>query len=321
MNRTILSLVTALSLVSVSSYADFTGEGYSIKTDVPYGKGVITKNGMVASRDLVMDVVQPDVPIAENNPAIVLAFGGNFIRGDKNQAYSVDGAQTTSMRDYCKRFAQEGYTCVAIDYRLSREEPIVSNIGYSNEVLVDSELRFDALHDRHNMLRVGKGLDPLPKETDIVKNSVIAASEDMFTAVRFLRDNADQYAIDPDRIALGGFSAGAITSFNVAYGMQAPVKAVFGNSGYGLGFDFSSMSQGSQALPPALIHFGHTDLTPLLDAAEPVLENYKAVGVEVETAWVPGFGHFYPAEATSLGEGVSKQSVQERILDFLNRHL
>ncbi len=43
------------------------------------------------------------------------------------------------------------------------------------------------------------------------------ATADAQTAVRFLRTNATTYGIDPDRIAIGGSSAGAIAAMNVAY--------------------------------------------------------------------------------------------------------
>jgi predicted esterase len=43
------------------------------------------------------------------------------------------------------------------------------------------------------------------------------AAADAQTAVRFLRTNAATYGIDPNRIAIGGSSAGAITALNVGY--------------------------------------------------------------------------------------------------------
>src|SRR5215204_5331778 len=48
------------------------------------------------------------------------------------------------------------------------------------------------------------------------------AREDAQTAVRWLRTNAAQYKIDPDRIAIGGSSAGAITALSVGYSPENP---------------------------------------------------------------------------------------------------
>jgi acetyl esterase/lipase len=48
------------------------------------------------------------------------------------------------------------------------------------------------------------------------------AQQDAQTAVRFLRENAATYRIDPDRIAMGGTSAGAITALNVGFSPENP---------------------------------------------------------------------------------------------------
>jgi acetyl esterase/lipase len=56
------------------------------------------------------------------------------------------------------------------------------------------------------------------------------AKHDAFAAVRFLRANASTYGIDPDRIAIGGTSAGAITAMNVAYDSTDPGTS--GNPGF-----------------------------------------------------------------------------------------
>jgi predicted esterase len=58
---------------------------------------------------------------------------------------------------------------------------------------------------------------------------------DAQTAVRFLRTNAATYGIDPNRIAIGGSSAGAITALNVGYSSSedpsASVRAAVSLSG------------------------------------------------------------------------------------------
>jgi acetyl esterase/lipase len=59
---------------------------------------------------------------------------------------------------------------------------------------------------------------------DIVRcvTAIGHAREDAQTAVRFLRSQASTYRIDPDRIAIGGSSAGAITALNVGYSPENP---------------------------------------------------------------------------------------------------
>ncbi|ASI93449.1 alpha/beta hydrolase [Vibrio rotiferianus] len=319
MKKTLCNIALASALIPMIASADIVGEHYTAQLDVPYAKGLVTIKGKVTERDLVMDIIQPNTPKAEENPVVVMTFGGNFIRGGRNDVYSVSGAQTTTMRDYCEQFAKVGYTCVAIDYRLSREEPVPTNIGYTDEMLIEDELRIKALHDRHNMIRTGKGLEPLPYESDTLRNTVSAAAEDLYQAVGYLQENAKALGIDPKRIALGGFSAGAITSFNVAYGMNAPVKAVMGNSGFVLGFDINSKNKTD--LPPAIINIGQYDIDALIDATQHSLPKYAQAGMNVDTAWVPGFGHFYPAGAITLGDNVTRAPLIERMINFLDKNL
>jgi predicted esterase len=77
-----------------------------------------------------------------------------------------------------------------------------------------------------------------PGCTGSFSNCVAAIQEaaaDAQTAVRFLRTNAATYGIDPNRIAIGGSSAGAITALNVGYSSSedpsASVRAAVSLSG------------------------------------------------------------------------------------------
>jgi carboxylesterase type B len=56
--------------------------------------------------------------------------------------------------------------------------------------------------------------------------AIVDAKHDAQAAVRFLRAHSDDYRVDPDRIAIAGTSAGAITALNVGYGPED-----VGNSG------------------------------------------------------------------------------------------
>ncbi|GAB3103851.1 hypothetical protein GCM10027217_26600 [Pseudomaricurvus hydrocarbonicus] len=50
-----------------------------------------------------------------------------------------------------------------------------------------------------------------------------------------------------------------------------------------------------------------------------LLSLYHNTGVTHELAWVPGFGHFYPAAVPSLSADGRKLSVDARIDEFLQR--
>jgi predicted esterase len=108
------------------------------------------------------------------------------------------GSKTSSeLVDEAMTFAKEGYVNVSIDYRL--ESPGCSG-SFSNCVAAIQE-----------------------------------AAADAQTAVRFLRANAARYGIDPNRIAIGGSSAGAVTALNVGYSSSedpsAGVRAAVSLSG------------------------------------------------------------------------------------------
>lgn len=60
-----------------------------------------------ANQDLFMDIYEPAGDAAAMRPAIVLAFGGSFIGGVRED-----------MSDLCQYYAQRGFVAVTIDYRL-----------------------------------------------------------------------------------------------------------------------------------------------------------------------------------------------------------
>jgi predicted esterase len=112
---------------------------------------------------------------------------------------SFSGGDKTSpeLIDESNTFSKEGYLNVSINYRL--ESPGCSG-NFSNCA--------DAIRE---------------------------AAADAQTAVEFLRTNATTYGIDPNRIAIGGSSAGAITALNVGYASSetpaAKVRAAVSISG------------------------------------------------------------------------------------------
>jgi len=108
------------------------------------------------------------------------------------------GSKTSpELVDEATTFSKEGYLNVSIDYRL--ESPGCS----------------------------GSSSNCVP--------AIQEAATDAQTAVRFLRTNAATYGIDPNRIAIGGSSAGAITALNVGYSSSedpsASVRAAVSLSG------------------------------------------------------------------------------------------
>lgn len=294
---------------------------YSLEAGVVYGQGVVTKDGKAVSRDLWMDVYHPTEAVATPRPALILTFGGAFHRGSPRLTIQSGGAQDTSMGDYCRRFAARGYTCFAIDYRLTPEGPVPSGEGYPADWIKPDSLL--PLLPQANHIRETMDLPPLdfsiPEQEKTMVDGVISAAEDLRKAVLHIREHADTYEIDPNRIALGGFSAGAVTSWNVAHGMGVPVSGVFLLSGSDAGFDVNKAVTVSSNRPPILMFMGQYDLAGALSSVPQLIAHYQNVGVDHEFAWVPGFGHFYPAGAASLGSDAVSMSIEGRIAEFLER--
>lgn len=294
---------------------------YELEADVVYGSSVVTENGKQVSRDLWMDIYHPAERSSELRPAVILTFGGAFHRGSPRLTFQSGGAQDTSMGNYCRRFAARGYTCFAIEYRLTTEGPVLSGEGYQKDWIEPDSLL--PLLPQANHIRQGMNLPKIdfevPDQRKIIVDGVIAAAEDLRKAVLHIRNSASRYGIDPRRIVLGGFSAGAVTSWNVAHGIGVPVSGVFLLSGSDAGFDVNKTVTASSKRPPILMFMGQYDLPGALTSVPALIAHYEKTGVQYEFAWVPGFGHFYPAGAASLGDDAVSMSVEERIATFLEQ--
>jgi acetyl esterase/lipase len=141
---------------------------------------------------------------------------------------------------------------------------------------------------------------------------------DAARAVDWVRANAAAYGIDPDRIAIGGHSAGGITSLGVAYRGPgedgAEVRAVLAMSG-GLYGTESFIEAGD---PPLILLHGTADSTVPFTHAQAIVSRATAVGLLHEFYPLEGVGHqLFP----ELGRVVNGSSLEHRIADFMYRHL
>jgi para-nitrobenzyl esterase len=124
--------------------------------------------------NLEMDIYQPAGDTAGNRPVVILAHGGGFINGFRNNPAMVEMGNT---------LAKRGYVAMSFSYRLAP--------GFLQ--------LFDSL---------------------VAADVVVKAIGDARAAVRYVRKSVDEgnpYAIDPDRIFIGGNSAGAVLALTLGF--------------------------------------------------------------------------------------------------------
>lgn len=119
---------------------------------------------------LSMDVYMPANDALPERPVVLVAFGGSFVTGSREDVGS-----------FCDLLAHHGYVAVAMDYRVG--------LFFPNELTT--------------------------------LQAVQRCVHDLKACVRYLRrtvaEDGNPYAIDTDRIILGGVSAGAIGALHATY--------------------------------------------------------------------------------------------------------
>lgn len=158
-----------------------------------------------------LDVYQPHGDTASARRLIIWMHGGAFFQGTKD-----DG----DMKYLCYRFAQRGYVCATINYRLA---PSVISL-------------YDSLQDFKYM---------------------VWAMSDMKAAIRYFKkeySTTNNWQIDTGRIYIGGSSAGAIGSDFVAFldsenTLPAPFHALLDSNG---GIEGNSGNPGYTTRPYAV---------------------------------------------------------------------
>ncbi len=297
--------------------------GYEVETDVVCGKGRVIVDGKETERILKLDIYTPSEPRdGDARPAVILVHGGAFHRGGRRQPpFREAGAVHSRMEDYARLLAPLGYVCFVIEYRLAPELPQTDRQPGTENMLALNEVVESAAMARTNYTRQAMGLPPLADNERIVLwDAAMAGAEDTAKAVDYVRVNADQYGVDPDKIAVGGHSAGGGNVMNVAIGLNAPVAAAFPLSPPASMFDLAGVMERHDP-PPMMIVISQNDVAATLETAPNTIATLRAKGADAQLVWVPGFAHFYPTGAVTLGDDGRRTSLGERVIEFLGAHL
>lgn len=246
-------------------------------------------------------------------PVAVLAFGGAFHRGSReDDAFETPEARNTSVADYCRLLAGQGMVACSIDYRLVQEDPDPG----------DTCAVADPASIPRSRVDVVRALLGLPPATDaMLWRGIEAASDDMAMAARYVLAQAGDWNIDPGRLVLGGFSAGARTALNAAFAEGVPAAAVVVLSGY---MDAHDQRRHLAALrsgpaPAVLLVSAEDDLDYIAAHTPAMAQGFRAQGLVCNTLRVPGAGHFYPCDAVALRDDGETTTVAAGLQAFLRR--
>ncbi len=211
---------------------------------------------------------------ATNRPAIIWVHGGGF-RGGIGSSYAL-------LTGVAAGYSQRGYVSLSIEYR------------------IDTTSNCQAVQDY-----TGDPNDPayLAERAQCLRG-ITAAQQDTQAAVRWVRRHATDYRVDPNKVAVGGFSAGAVTAANVAYNSDlagnwayspeddphadSHVQAAFGASG--CNYDPTTIGSGD-----APVSFIHSELDAAVDYDRCVVPSFgtaRAAGLVAElTSYCGESGH------------------------------
>lgn len=131
------------------------------------------------NKSLKMDIyMPPPIDNAIKRPLVILAHGGGFVDiAFMGWTPLVGTKENDDMQALADTMARRGFVAASIEYRV--------------------------------------GFDPLSEKS--MTRAVWRATQDVSAAIRFFRENAAWFDIDPDRIFIGGSSAGAFSCLHTAF--------------------------------------------------------------------------------------------------------
>jgi acetyl esterase/lipase len=199
--------------------------------------------------------VLPDPSIA-TGAAVIVVPGGGFVAVDMGK----EGMETA------RALAGAGIAAFVVKYRT--EETPRSALGFGAEVAAGAA----------SFLVAGPE-SAIPGED--------AAREDAAAALALVRERAAEWDVDPRRVGMLGFSAGAITVLNVVLGDDAPPPAFAG-----LIYGRTPATDPPPDAPPLFVAVAADD--PLFGPGSwGLMESWRDAGVPVEFHFYDSGGHAF----------------------------
>jgi acetyl esterase/lipase len=209
------------------------------------------------------------------------------------------GGDKSGMSSVAQAFASRGHVATSIKYRLLHEFP-----DSPGAIPVTFPSRYPSwlIPD---LTAAGVTIDQYVAE-------IAAAVADQGMAVNWLANNAATYNVDPNKIMVGGYSAGAVSSlllgFDAIDGVDADVAAITSFAGGTFGLETAALDSND---PPTFLVHGTDDTTV------PYAE-YLFLQPALNSAGVP-YGALI---LNGVGHGVgSANMTSTQMFTFLESHL
>lgn len=280
-----------------------------ILRDIPYAEAGIGHHGTPRRTTLRMDAYLPE-GAAGPVPAVVLAFGGAFHRGSKeDDSFPTAGrfGPNTAMAEYCRRFAAEGLACFSVSYRLAGDDP---DPGTTPVLTRPDDVPVGRIAQVREILS-------LPPTTPRQMAGVMeAAIDDMAAAARAVAARAAEFGIDPRRMVLGGWSAGGRIAAYAAYADGVPCVGVLSLSGLMQVEDIATHVAPGRPQPPLLMVLAEEDIDYLREAGAAMVQALRERGCDARLVGVPGRDHWYAAEAMTDAGVPLQQAVRAALRDW-----
>lgn len=240
--------------------------------DAPAKESWHSQYGSVFARNVTSATLTPFLPdpAKATGSAVIVAPGGGF--------------RTLSMEnegwDVARALADRGVAAFVLKYRLNQ-----------------TPAEMDAFAESMRQMFSGAGRPERPS-SDAQIAMIAPQIADSRAAFALVRQRAREWKIDPERIGMVGFSAGAMLTMATAVAGEDAKPAFIGNI-YG---PLSAMSVPEDA-PPLFVALAADD--PLFGAMQfDLIENWRAAGHPVEFHLYEQGGHgfgMYQKETTSTG--------------------
>jgi acetyl esterase/lipase len=227
--------------------------------------------GLTSIRNVTEPTLTPFFPKTgrANGASVIVLPGGGFMA----LAWDHEGTMVA------KKLAQKGVTAFVLKYRLEKtpEDKIALT--------------------KHSLQRISEYEDARakadPARPNPLRPAALAAAEDAAAAMRLIRSRAKEWKLDPRRVGLVGFSAGAIAALYAATGDgERPdyIAAIYGALDRPVPRD----------APPIFIAASVDDpiMTPPITLA--LFDAWRAAGRPAELHLFEGGGHGYGLRTTGL---------------------